>query len=451
LSAPRWPDDWDGVGFVESVTDFDLAAFRPHPPGYPVYVALLRVAAFFVRDGWRACVTVAVASGGAAVAFAWASLRRVAGEREAWVGATLLAVAPLTWRVCSGVGSEAPALACALACGWALAQRRDSWRSAIALGVAAGIGLGVRLSWAPLFVALLAMAPSRLRGRAIAVASGACLAWALPLVALVGPARLYALCAAHFAGHAERWGGTVLTAPGLVRFRWLGRDLFVDGLGLALDPLGIAMALLLALAFGVAFREWRTARWLHWEAALVASVPYAVWVFLGQNLRDQPRHVLPLVVLVCAALAFAARNARAQALLVALSVLVAFRSGLDAWSRRSVPPAGQQLVDLARAQPSPERLAVFGVASVRFFETTELSKQAFVANGLGDAEMALTRVDRLPSRVWVTSEVGGLASSRWPVTYLATLCRPARIDRRAPCLDVYEWKPGFLPKDDSHP
>jgi len=27
------PDDWDGVGFVESVRDFDLARFRPHPPG----------------------------------------------------------------------------------------------------------------------------------------------------------------------------------------------------------------------------------------------------------------------------------------------------------------------------------------------------------------------------------------------------------------------------------
>jgi hypothetical protein len=33
LSAPAWPDDWDGVGFVESIRDFDLAAFRPHPPG----------------------------------------------------------------------------------------------------------------------------------------------------------------------------------------------------------------------------------------------------------------------------------------------------------------------------------------------------------------------------------------------------------------------------------
>jgi hypothetical protein len=36
--------------------------------------------------------------------------------------------------------------------------------------------------------------------------------------------------------------------------------------------------------------------------------------------------------------------------------------------------------------------------------------------------------------------VQGRADSPWPLERIATLCRPARIDRRAPCLDVYEWK-----------
>jgi len=59
-------------------------------------------------------------------------------------------------------------------------------------------------------------------------------------------------------------------------------------------------------------------------------------------------------------------------------------------------------------------------------------------------QVRLTRLDALPSRVWVTSEVTGLAASPWPVERLATLCRPPRIDRRAPCLDVYEWKVPYL-------
>ncbi|MDP9148513.1 MAG: hypothetical protein M3O36_01015, partial [Myxococcota bacterium] len=78
-SAPPWPDDWDGVGFVESIRDFDLARFRPHPPGYPVYVALLRVVAAVVRDPTRAATLTSVLSGVAVVALVWCAARRVAG------------------------------------------------------------------------------------------------------------------------------------------------------------------------------------------------------------------------------------------------------------------------------------------------------------------------------------------------------------------------------------
>ena len=62
-SAPAWPDDWDGVGFVESVDRFDMSRFRPHAPGYPVYVAMLRVAHVAVRSPMASCVVVAVVSG----------------------------------------------------------------------------------------------------------------------------------------------------------------------------------------------------------------------------------------------------------------------------------------------------------------------------------------------------------------------------------------------------
>ncbi|MDP9034955.1 MAG: hypothetical protein M3O50_09110, partial [Myxococcota bacterium] len=79
-SAPPWPDDWDGVGFVESIRDFDLARFHPHPPGYPVYVALLRVTAAIVRDPMRAATVTSVLCGVVVVTLVWDAARRVAGE-----------------------------------------------------------------------------------------------------------------------------------------------------------------------------------------------------------------------------------------------------------------------------------------------------------------------------------------------------------------------------------
>ena len=37
-------EDIDSVNFALGVRDFDVAAHRPHPPGYPVYIALGKVA-----------------------------------------------------------------------------------------------------------------------------------------------------------------------------------------------------------------------------------------------------------------------------------------------------------------------------------------------------------------------------------------------------------------------
>lgn len=447
-SAPAWPDDWDGVGFVESIRDFDLARFHPHPPGYPVYVALLRAAAFVVRDPWRACAVVAALSGAATVALAWLAARRLAGERAAWAVAALVGATPLVWHACSGVGSEAPALACAAACAWAcIARPPGRWSAPLVLGLAVGLGLGIRLSWAPVYLAALLLAPRGTRLRAAGFAALGCFAWGVPLVSIVGAHRLVDLYATHFAGHAERWGGTVVTEPGSVRLAWLARDVIVDGLGAGSDVLGLLVAALLAAACASALVAWKRARWRGWPAVLAIVVPYLLWIGLGQNLRDQPRHTLPLVALLAAGLALPAalsRRALGLAIVSALALALAVRSALDAHARRTIAPPGEQLVELARAQPDADRLAVFGTSSVRFFELTELASRASTAGTIGDVEMRLSRMGALPSRIWLTSEVQTLGETRWPIVHVATLCRPPRLDRRMPCLDVLAWQPPFL-------
>ncbi len=458
-SAPGWPDDWDGIGFVESVRDFDMARFSPHPPGYPIYVALLRVAAMIAPSPMRAAQLVAVASGVVAMAFIWEAARRVAGERAAWTASALVLTAPLTWRACSGVGSEAPALACAAACVWGLAPRGQSERGGVrlasaVLGVASGVGLGVRLSWAPLYLGALAFADRERRARSWGLAAAACIAWLVPFVAIVGPARLGALLSEHFVGHALRWGGTIATDPGGVRLGWMARDVLVDGLGAGSDALGLVISSLVVAAASQALCAWSRTRWRCWRGVALVVVPYALWIALGQNLRDQPRHALPLVAALAAGLALpCSRSRRATVLVVALSAAVGLRTLVDARARCAIPPAGEQLVELALAQPRADRLAIFGAASVRFFDAGWMARvatrrpRALVAGSLGDAQIALTRLDALPSRVWVTSELTGRDDSRWALSPVATLCRPPRIDRRSPCLAVYEWALPYLPDE----
>jgi hypothetical protein len=158
--------------------------------------------------------------------------------------------------------------------------------------------------------------------------------------------------------------------------------------------------------------------------------------------------VLPFVAMLAGALALrATRSPRSLVVVCTLALLLGVRTTHDALLRRGIAPPGQQLVELVRAQPHPDRVAVFGGVSVRFFEGTELEARAHPASALGDVEVQLARADALPARVWVTSEVERPGEPAAPLVRIATLCRPPRIDRRAPCIGIDEWRLPHLPSE----
>jgi hypothetical protein len=439
VAAPPWPDDWDGLGFVASIAHFDLAHFAPHPPGYPVYVALLRVASAVTPSPMAAANAVAAISVVIALAALGACARALVDDksRRAAMPVTFVVVlsAPLVFRTGSAVGSEAPALACAALALWGIV-RADAG-GALLTGLMVGLGLGVRVSWAPLFLPMVLLVPRKTRLRACAAAGGAALAWAVPFVAIVGPASLAKLVSTHVLGHASRWGGTALTEP--TRVRYLARDLFCDGLGAGLDPLGIAIAVVGVAAGTSAVLAWRTSSWKGGKAAAMVLIPYFLWISVGQNLREQPRHALPIVVATTVGLALAAvSNLRARIAVAGFVALMGARTAGDARDRLRIPPPGAQLVELVRSLPDSRGQRVYGGASVRFFEPTELAVVAMNVGDLGDVLVDLGRRARFPMHVLVTSEVSGLDASPYPLIKVATLSRPERIDRHAPTLEVYE-------------
>jgi hypothetical protein len=450
-SAPAWPDDWDGLGFLASVRAFDMDHFAPHPPGYPVYVAMLKLVARVVHDPLSAAILVAVLCGTGTAAFAFAAAARTFGPARAAAVAFAVVATPLSWRAASGVGSECAALLFASACAWGLAHRRG-W----ALGAAAGLGMGARLSWAPLYLALLVLAPRGERARAAAGAAIGVVAWAAPLAVIVGGSHLVQLYATHLGGHMTRWGGTAIGDPGPARIAYLARDVVVDGLGVGTDGLGLVIAFLVAVVGAHGLAAWRRVALPGAGYVAIALAPYLAWIALGQNLRQQPRHALPLVAAVAAGLALAAFDSeRTRRLGVALASLVLLRTAQDAWARKETPPPGAQMVEAVaaladRASAAPERrdrVLVFGGPSVRFFEGTDLAGSARGAATWGDLRIALGRADELPSRVLATSELEGFDDPPYPARPWRTFCRPPRIERRAPCVRVVDLAVPFLPHE----
>ncbi len=437
LAAPRWPEDWDGVGFVLSVGHFDMARFAPHAPGYPVWVFVAKAMALFLPSGIAAATTVSIASAVLVGAFV---LRTLAGTSPvtAWLGAAAALVTPLAWRAGTVVGTEGLALACAAAVAWGMSmQSARRYAGAIVVGVAAGIGLGVRLSWAPLFVGLVVVALSRLgaaRAWGIAAFFASVAAWLVPLEIVVSPRALVALYTTHLGGHATRWGGTAWTDPH--RATSLARDVFVDGLGVGSDPLGVALAAgLVVVTARALFVWWQRGRRGVGYALAVAS--YLAWIAVGQNLRQEPRHVLPIVVAITVAIVCALTTSRAWTLVAcAWLALLGVRTGSDALLRRRTPPASASLVLLARASP-PGTMA-FGARSARFFDLDPKDgRLGRPAATLGDVLIGIGRVDPKPTTILVTDELEGLDRSPYALIEIARPCRPARLDRRRPCLAVY--------------
>jgi hypothetical protein len=82
---------------------------------------------------------------------------------------------------------------------------------------------------------------------------------------------------------------------------------------------------------------------------------------------------------------------------------------------------------------------------MRFFEGTDVAAQANTVGGIGDALLAIERMDSLPAHVFVTSELTDLGDSPYPLLPLVALTRPARVERKAPILVVYEVLAPLLP------
>ncbi len=189
---------WDSVLFALGVEDYDVVAGRPHPPGYPVYIFLGKVANWFVGDVNAALVWVSVAASGLAVAFLYGFMREFGSVRAALAGAVLFSLSP--FFVFNGVVALSYSFEAAAGVGvaWlAWRTRRNPSPAAFArLGVAWSVAVGIRQSLfffvTPLIVLVWLAAPrSRAallrRGAALAIAGAATSAiWLTPAVVASG-------------------------------------------------------------------------------------------------------------------------------------------------------------------------------------------------------------------------------------------------------------------------
>jgi hypothetical protein len=135
--------DWDEGLFTLAVRDFNVIEYRPHPPGYPLFIAAAKTFHLFGVSEFRSLQAVVVLGAFCLFPVLFFLAREIGFDFTTSVcGAVLFAFLPNVW-VYGGTGfSDIPATAAGFAaCALLLRGRRDTRAyllGAIVLGIAAG-------------------------------------------------------------------------------------------------------------------------------------------------------------------------------------------------------------------------------------------------------------------------------------------------------------------------
>ena len=352
LFLPRTLEDLDSINFALGVRQFDIARHQPHPPGYPVFIALGKLSTAALRGAGldaassRGLAVWSAIGGAAALPALLVFYRRLEGRRALALWATvLLALSPLYWFTSLRPLSDMAGFAAAM---WALAlaSGTPSRRSLTAAALLAGLAVGIRVQTSMLTFPFLVFATLRQRdaraaASVIAALAAGGIAWAVPMLIATGGPSAY-MAALSFQADADLSGGVVN-----VWTHHSAREIVRAALNSFVWPWdrwpGIAISVLAAL--GAIRLMWRSI-----PAAMtlfVAFVPYAVFHFLFHE-TETTRYALPLLPLM----AYAAMAA------------------LEGLPARAMPAAaiGVGLISLLVAVPASRQYARDGAPAFRAFD-----------------------------------------------------------------------------------
>lgn len=194
LALPRTPWESDEFQFIAAVLDFDPSKYHPHPPGYPLFVGLGKLAHLLISDPFFALVTVSVLSTVIGFVALAAAFRQYLDDADLAVAGALLFYLSAGMLVHSELALAEGATLMFLALAfYAMSRFPDAptERRAMAAGLWCAAAIGVRpqicIPLLPAFaVALWFMRGNRLRAIAIATFGFVCLMWFLPLMDAAG-------------------------------------------------------------------------------------------------------------------------------------------------------------------------------------------------------------------------------------------------------------------------
>jgi hypothetical protein len=205
---PPTLEDLDSVNFSLSLREFAPTLHQPHPPGYPVYVALAKAVNAVVPDPARALALLSGLAQALLVFPLYALLLRLARSPATAAAALVLyAFSPAVWFNGARPMSDSAGLLFAVSAQALLLRGLEGERRALLVGaLLAGLGIGVRLQslllTLPVGLLALARGPGARLAGAAAFGGGALSCVVAVTIASGGVANYLASTGAVFGGSA---------------------------------------------------------------------------------------------------------------------------------------------------------------------------------------------------------------------------------------------------------
>jgi hypothetical protein len=312
------PGTVDAMNFALGVREFDPGHHQPHPPGYPVFIALGKITRPVVALGSAA--TDSVSSEARALAIWSAIFGAIAvfplfiifkslelDDRRGAAATVLTVVCPLFWFTAVRGMSDIPGLsvACMAQAVLLAAHRRQrssgqpAWRLVLVGAIVSGLAIGLRSQtmWLTIPV-LIVVTIGHLRGpfgsRSRWTALVACafvagvLLWAVPLMAATGGLKSYFGLLEHQAALDRTDSDMLVLRPSVGR---LAAGV-IGTFGYPWANAYLAGVVLLLAIVGFTVMAWRSRAALGWLA--VACGPYLVFHLLFQD-PSFSRYALPTI------------------------------------------------------------------------------------------------------------------------------------------------------------
>ncbi len=372
LARPASWWEWDEILFGRALRDFDVTKHAPHPPGFPVFVGLGKLANWLLHDEFRALVAVNFVFASLLAAALFYLFREIFNDRRiAVAGALLCCFFPNVWVYSCAPRSDTPAFVLGLF-GLALVLRGRRAPRALLLGCAVlGVSMGVRVTVLPMMGVVTALVlldwlrrrEWRLVAGCLALIALGIVSWYVPLIWQHGWQAYREASASH--SQFVLFDDSILSTGINGWWSHRARRFFVDLWGdawLAWTVYGLSAFGLLMLT---ARKRWAALGWL-----LAAFVPYLIFTFLLNNPMQTVFYAMPFqplfaglmaagLVLLSELVLAPARFPRLQYAGVALAIGLTLGIGEWAWwpvklLHREPSPVFRAITDL-RARLDPQR------------------------------------------------------------------------------------------------